>query len=159
MTDRALKQQVQDALDFEPALDASDIGVAVAERVVTLRGTVASYAERISAERVALRINGAKAVANDLVVHVVDGVVHTDTEIAQAALAALEWNAVVPPDSVRVTVANGWVTLKGTVEWECQRDAAANMVRDLIGVQGITNTLAVEPPLAPVAVRRERHTD
>jgi hypothetical protein len=88
MTDKELKQHVQNALDWEPSLDAADIGVSVDEGVVTLRGNVGSYAEKVTAERVALRVYGAKAVANDLVVHLVSGFDRTDTEIAQAALAA-----------------------------------------------------------------------
>ena len=66
MTDKDLKQHVQNALDYEPGIDASDIGVSVDDGVVTLRGNVASYREKIAAERVALRVYGAKAIANDL---------------------------------------------------------------------------------------------
>ena len=90
MTDTELKQHVQNALDWEPSIDASDISVSVDESVVTLRGTVGSYVEKVSAERVALRVYGVKAVANDLSVHLVSGYERTDTEIAQAAVAALE---------------------------------------------------------------------
>ena len=96
---------------------ANDIGVSVDEGVVTLRGNVGSYVEKVSAERVTLRVYGVKAVANDLSVHLVSGYERTDTEIAQAAVAALKWNTVVPADRVTVTVANGWVTLNGTLEY------------------------------------------
>ena len=104
MTDNDLKQHVQSALDWEPSLDASDVGVSVDEGVVTLRGNVASYAEKVTAERVALRVYGVKAVANDLVVHLVSAFERTDTEIAQAAVAALKWNTMVPNDRVTVAV-------------------------------------------------------
>jgi osmotically-inducible protein OsmY len=87
MTDKDVKQHVQSALDWEPSLDASDIGVSVDEGVVTLRGNVASYAEKVAAERVALRVYGVKAVANDLSVHLVSSFERTDTEIAQARSA------------------------------------------------------------------------
>jgi len=66
MTDKDLKLHVQNALDWEPSLDATDVGVSVDEAVVTLRGNVGTYAERLAAERAALRVFGAKAVANDL---------------------------------------------------------------------------------------------
>ena len=91
MVDKDLKQHVQNALDWEPSVDATDIGVSVDEGVVTLRGNVASYSEKINAERVALRVYGVKAVANDLIVRLVSSYQRTDTEIAQAALAALKW--------------------------------------------------------------------
>jgi osmotically-inducible protein OsmY len=153
MTDKELKQHVQNALDWEPSLDASDIGVSVDEGVVTLRGNVASYAEKVAAERVALRVYGVKAVANDLVVHLVGGFERTDTEIAQASVAALKWNTVVPRDRVTVTVANGWLTLSGTLDWQYQKDAAARAVRDLMGVKGVTNSVTVQPRVKTMDVR------
>jgi VCBS repeat-containing protein len=153
MSDKELKQHVQSALDWEPSLDASDIGISVDEGVVTLRGNVASYAEKIVAERVALRVYGVKAVANDLAVHLVSGFERTDTEIAQAAVAALKWNTVVPNDRITVTAANGWLTLNGTLDWQYQKDAAARAVRDLMGVKGVTNNITVQPRVKTIDVR------
>ena len=117
MTDTELKQHVQNALDWEPSIGTSDIGVSVEEGVVTLRGAVGSYVEKVNAERVVLRVYGAKAVANDLSVHLLSGCERSDTDIAHAAVAALEWNAVVPANRVTVTAANGWVTLNGTLKY------------------------------------------
>ena len=153
MTDKDLKQHVQSALDWEPSLDTSDVGVSVDEAVVTLRGNVASYAEKVTAERVALRVYGVKAVANDLAVHLVSAFERTDTEIAQAAVAALKWNTMVPHDRVTVTVANGWLTLKGTLDWQYQKDAAARAVRDLTGVKGLANSIIVQPRVKTIDVR------
>ena len=153
MTDNELKQHVQSALDWEPSLDASDIGVSVDEGVVTLRGNVGSYAEKITAERVALRVYGAKAVANDLTVHLARMYARTDTEIAQAAVAALKWNTMVPHEPVTLTVTNGWIALNGTLDWQYQKDAAARTVRDLTGVRGVTNNITVKPRVKTVEVR------
>jgi VCBS repeat-containing protein len=153
MTDKDLKQHVQRALDWEPSLDDSDMVVSMDEGVVTLRGNVASDAEKIAAERVALRVYGVKAVANDLVVHLVSAFERTDTEIAQAAVAALEWNAVVPKDRVTVTVANGWLTLNGMLDWQYQKDAAGRDVRDLMSVKGLTNSITVQPRVKAIDVR------
>jgi osmotically-inducible protein OsmY len=145
MTDRHLQEQVQNALDWEPSVDAADIGVSVENGVVTLRGDVKTYAEKAAAERVALKVYGVKAVANDVNVRLGDGQQRTDTEIAQAVLAGLRWNTMVPKDKITVAVANGWVTLAGTVDWEYQRQAAANAIRYLAGVRGVTNTVAIKP--------------
>jgi osmotically-inducible protein OsmY len=153
MTDKDLKQHVQSALDWEPSLDASDIGVSADEGVVTLRGNVASYAEKVTAERVALRVYGVKGVANDLSVHLASLFERTDTEVAQAAVAALTWNTTVPHDRVTVTVTNGWLTLKGTLDWQYQKDAAARAVRDLTGVKGLTNSIVVQPRVKTIDVR------
>src|SRR5579864_2266841 len=153
MTNKDLKQLVEGALDWEPSLDAKDIGVSVDDTVVTLRGNVASYAEKVTAERVVLRVYGVKAVANDLVVHLVSGFERTDTEIAQAAVTALRWNTMVPHDRVTVTVNHGWLVLNGTLDWQYQKDAAARAVRDLTGVQGVTNSIIVQPRVKTIDVR------
>jgi osmotically-inducible protein OsmY len=153
MTDLDLKQHVQHALDWEPSLDAGDIGVSVDEGVATLRGNVPSYAEKVAAERAALRVFGVKAVANDLAVHVPSSFARTDTEIAQAAVAALEWNTLVPKSRITVSVRDGWLTLRGTLDWQYQKDAAARALRDLLGVKGITNDIAVQPHVKSTDVR------
>lgn len=153
MTDHELEQHVQSALDWEPSVDATDIGVSVDEGVVTLRGNVGSYMEKLMSERVVLRVYGVKALANDLVVHLVSGYARTDTEIAQAALAALKWNTTVPNERVTVTVKGGQVTLNGTLDWQFQKDAAANAVRHLTGVTLVVNHIIVQPRVTTMDVR------
>ena len=153
MTDQELKQHVQSALDWEPSVDASDIGVSVDQSVVTLRGNVRSYAEKMTAERVALRLYGVKAVANDIAVHLMSAFERTDTEIAQAAVAALKWSTLVPDDRVTVTVTKGWLALNGAVDWQYQKDAAARAVRDLNGVKAVSNDITVKPQVKTVDVR------
>jgi osmotically-inducible protein OsmY len=46
---------------------------------------------------------------------------------------------VVPRQKVTVSVTDGWVTLKGHVAWQYQKDAATRAVRDLAGVLGVSN--------------------
>lgn len=153
MTDRELQEHVQKALDWEPSIDAADIGVSVESGVVTLRGDVKTYSEKAAAERVALATYGVKAVANDVNVHLRDGQQRTDTEVAQVVVSALRWNAMVPDDKVAISVSDGWVTLKGQVNWEYQRAAAADTVRDLTGVRGVTNVISVEPHVSAADVK------
>ena len=153
MTDKDLKQQVQNALDWEPSIDTTDIGISANEGVVTLRGNVRTYAEKQMTERVALRVFGVRAVANDLDVRLPTSFERSDTEVAQAAVNALSWNSVVPAGRVTVTVANGWITLQGNVPWQYQKDAAGRSVRDLFGVKGVINSIVVEPQIKPMDVR------
>lgn len=145
MTDRELQQHVQIALDWEPSVDAADVGVTVDSGVVTLRGDVKSYAEKEIAERVALHVYGVSAVANDLSVRLLGTSERTDSEIAQAAVNALKWNSSVPEGLVTIAVRNGWITLKGAVDWQFQKDAVARAVRYLMGVRGVTNAVTVQP--------------
>jgi VCBS repeat-containing protein len=144
MTDQEIKTQVENALDWEPSVDARDVGVSVNNGVVTLRGNVRSYAEKGTAERVALHVYGVKGVADDLNVRLLAGYERSDTDIVQAAVAALKWNTLVPQDCVTVAVSNGWLTLGGTLEWQYQRTAAAGAVQNLTGVKGITNEIIVK---------------
>jgi osmotically-inducible protein OsmY len=100
-----------------------------------------------------LRVYGVKALANDLAVHLPGGSERTDTEIAQAALAALKWTTTVPHERITVTVKDGQVTLNGTLEWQYQKEAAARAVRDLTGVTGVTNFIIVQPRVKSADVR------
>jgi osmotically-inducible protein OsmY len=153
MTDLELKRNVEDALTWEPSFDAADIGVSVDNGVVTLRGDIATYAAKSAAGRVALGVYGVKAVANDLNVRLIGEYQRTDSDIALAAVNALQWNTVVPASRVSVTVSNGWITLKGNLDWQYQKDAAARAVRDLTGVLGVNNSIVVQPRVTSIDVR------
>lgn len=145
MSDRELQDNVLRALDWEPSVDSAEIGVSVDGGVVTLRGDVQTFAERVVAERSAQSVYGVKAVANELNVRPGRGLERTDTEIAQAALNVLKWSSQVPADRISLTVSGGWVTLKGDVDWNYQRAAAVRAVRDLDGVLGVTSSIALQP--------------
>ncbi len=153
MTDRDMQQHVQSALDWEPSVEANEIGVTVGDGVVTLRGDVGTFREKQTAERVALGVYGVKGVANDLIVRPANGYERTDSDIAQSAVTALELNFVVPRHKVTASVTDGWVTLKGQVTWQFQKDAAARAVRDLAGVLGVTNQIVLRPSLRADDVR------
>jgi osmotically-inducible protein OsmY len=56
----------------------------------------------------------------------------------------LKWNTLVP-DTVEAEVQQGWVTLRGHVDWNYQRDAVDRAVRDIKGVKGVTNLITVKP--------------
>jgi len=145
MTDNELKRDIEDALNWEPSVDAADVGVSVDNGIVTLRGDVTSYAAKAAAERVTLRVYGVKAVANDLNVRLPGDHQRTDSDIAQAAVNALQWNTMLPANRVSVAVGNGFITLKGNVDWQYQKDVAARVVRELTGVRGVTNEIIVQP--------------
>jgi osmotically-inducible protein OsmY len=153
MTDLELKRHVEDALIWEPSFDAADIGVTIDNGVVTLRGDIGSYAAKSAAERVALGVYGVKAVANDLSVRLIGEYQRTDSDIAQAAANALQWNTIVPASRVSVAVSNGRITLKGNLDWQYQKDAAARAVRDLTGVLGVNNNIVVQPKVKSIDVR------
>lgn len=146
MTDHELRQHVENALEWDPSFDTRKIAVGVDRQIVTLRGDVASYAEKLAAEHAALRVYGVKGIANELEVRCQNGEVPTDSEIALAAVSTMAWNSMVPADRVGIAVSGGWVRLSGTLDWEFQRKAAECAVRTLRGVKGVSNDIALKPP-------------
>jgi osmotically-inducible protein OsmY len=141
--DRQLQQDVIDELRWDPSINEKEIGVAAKEGVVTLSGSVESYAQKLAAERAAERVTGVRAVAMDLNVRVPGSFQRTDTDIAHAAMTNLNWDVQVPDEKITLTVEDGWLTLTGTVDWKYQRNAAENAVRFLTGVKGVVNHIVV----------------
>lgn len=143
--DSELYSDIMGRLEYEPSVDATHITVAVHEGVVTLNGTVPSHTQKRAAKRAIKNIRGIKAVANELKVDLLESLKRSDVDIAKAAVAALEWHSDVPEDAIKVTVANGSVTLSGEVAWWHQRKSAENAVRDLRGVTSVNNNITIRP--------------
>ncbi|MCW5735056.1 MAG: BON domain-containing protein [Enhydrobacter sp.] len=143
MDDIALRNDVLEELEFEPSVYAAHIGVAVSHGIVTLTGHVGSFAEKAAVERAVGRIRGVRGIAQELEVRLPANRKTHDDEIAERALKIIAWDTTIPADRVQVTVENGWVKLRGTVDWDFQRQAAANAVHQLSGVMGLTNELTV----------------
>jgi osmotically-inducible protein OsmY len=133
----------------------NEVGVAVKDGVVTLAGVVDTYGKRWAAEEAAHRVRGVKAVANDLEVRLPSSAERTDPDIAAAVVRALEWDAVLPVERLDVTVSKGWVTLKGDLEWQYQRNDAERVVRRIQGVKGVTNLITVKPKVTPDDLKRK----
>jgi osmotically-inducible protein OsmY len=147
--DEQVQRDVLEELKWEARVQPNEVGVTVADCVVTLTGWVDNYGKKWTAERTAHRVSGVRAVANDIEVRLPTSAERTDADLAGAATRALEWDAFVPLDRLDVTVSRGWVTLKGEVEWEYQRRSAERAVRRLSGVRGLTNLMTVRPGVRP----------
>ena len=139
MNDSDLRQLVNDELEFEPAVDASNIGVAAKDGVVTLSGFVCSYAEKMAAERAVRRVKGVHAIAQEIEIRYATDKKINDDEIARRCINILTWDTTLPDDKLSIKVERGWVTLSGEVPWHFQRIAAESGVRKITGVTGITN--------------------
>lgn len=153
MTDLELKRSVESELNFEPSINPAEIGVAAKDGIVTLTGRIPSYWEKVAAERAAMRVAGVKAVVNEIEVHLPTSSERTDEDIARAALDALRWSVLIPPDRIKVKVSKGWVTLEGKVDWQFQKSAAEKAVRKLYGVLGVSNFVEVKTQVSPTEVK------
>jgi osmotically-inducible protein OsmY len=148
-----LRRDVQDELDWEPSIDAAEIGVMAHDGVVTLSGAVKTYSEKLAAQHAAERVEGVRAIANELEVRSPGVHERTDLDIAHAAVSALKWKTLVEDGQIKVAVSKGWITLEGMVDWQFQKDTAVDAVRHLIGVKGVTNLIAVKPRVSATEVK------
>ena len=141
--DTLLKDSVLAELLWEPSVSAAHIGVTARDGVVSLMGHVQTFAEKHAAETAVRRVKGVRAIADEIEVKLSFDVKRTDEDIAAAIVSRLAWDSTIPKDSVKATVQNGWVTLTGQVAWHFEHDAAAQDVRKLWGVVGITNEIEI----------------
>jgi osmotically-inducible protein OsmY len=152
-TDQQIQQDVLRELGWESHVRCADVGVTVRSGVVTLTGTVGSWAEKCAAQRAAHRVRGVLDIANDMIIKPSWNDEKSDTDIAQAVRGALEWNVYVP-ETIKSDVWEGVVTLSGVAESLQTREDAEKAVRSLKGVRGIENHIVVEPPsVSPTALR------
>ena len=144
-TNADLQRDVQEAIKWEPLLSAAEIGVTAKDGVITLTGTVDSYWKKTEAEDAAKNVAGVKAVVEKIEIKFANNSFKKDdNDIAKEVLTAYQWNVEVPRDKVKVKVEKGWVTLEGEVEWNFQKEAAKDAVRDLLGVVGVTNNIKIK---------------
>ncbi len=152
-SDVEIQMDVMEELDWEAvmnsnAVKSTGVGVTVTKGIVTLTGTVDSYAKKSAAEKAAIRVAGVRAVANDIEVRLASIYNRNDTEIAEAILNAIKWSTSIPDEKIIVKVQDGWVTLEGEVEWEFQKRAARKAIEDLLGVKGVENEIKVISKIA-----------
>ncbi|MGC1523254.1 MAG: BON domain-containing protein [Steroidobacteraceae bacterium] len=154
-TDADIRSDVEAELKWDPSIDDKKIGVIVNNGVVTLTGEVDSFGGKWSAEDIAKRVSGVRAIANDVQVKIPLTGVRSDTDIAEAAANALRWNVSLAGSQIKPVVKDGWITLSGNVSWGYQRMSAENTVRNLIGVKGVTNDVIVASTVKVTDVKQK----
>jgi osmotically-inducible protein OsmY len=152
-SDSEIQAEVMRELAWESHVRAPDVGVTVRGGIVTLVGTIGSWAEKHAAQEAAHRVRGVLDVANDMTIKPSWNTDISDTEIARAVRGALEWNVFVP-SSITSNVWDGVVRLDGVVTSLSEREDAEQAVRGLRGIRGLENHIVVEPQ--PVAVEHLR---
>src|SRR5258708_5329991 len=148
-TDEEIQRDIMDELKWDMRVQPNEVGVAVKDGIVILTGWVDSYLKKWAAEDAAHRVHGVKAVANYIEVRLPGSAERTDPDLATAVVNALEWDAGIPAGKLDVTVSQGWVTLKGEVDYAFQKMDAERAIRHISGIKGITNLIVVKPPVLP----------
>jgi osmotically-inducible protein OsmY len=139
-----LQTDVQNAIKWEPLLNAAEIGVTAKDGVVSLTGVVDSYAKKLEAENAAKKVIGVKALVEKIEVKFPSSWTKTNAEIANEVLTALKNDWSIPNDKVTVKVEDGWVTLEGELPWNYQKESAKSAVNYLAGVKGVTNNIKIK---------------
>jgi osmotically-inducible protein OsmY len=153
-TDAQLKKDVMAELEWDASINATHVGVAVKDGVVTLTGHLDTYAEKHAIERAVQRVRSVKGIAVEVDVKLDPSHQRSDSDIVAAAESAFKWHALVPSDRIQVMIEKGWVTLKGEVNWDYQRREAEKAVRSLTGVVGVSNAITLKTVAAPADVSK-----
>jgi len=154
-SDRDLERDVRDELAFDPRVDVKAIAVSAKGGVVTLSGSVPTYAAKVAAYRDAERVSGVRIVVEHMDVSLPDTHARSDADLATAVADSLSWDVEVPNSKIKTSVRDGWVTLEGTVDWAYQRFAAEGAVRYLAGVKGLRDLIEISPsPASSVDVKQ-----
>lgn len=143
-SDTQLQKNVIEEISWDPSLRESEIGVAAKDGVITLTGSAQTFAQKYAAVNATRRVTGVAAIANDITVSLTPFHKRTDTEIAHAAMEAVNWNVLVPAGAIQLKVEDGLLTLSGAVEWDYQRKAAERTLRTLHGVRGVVDLVVVK---------------
>ncbi|GAB2984108.1 BON domain-containing protein [Mucilaginibacter puniceus] len=152
-TDSKIQQDVIDELQWEPILNAAEIGVTVHNGVVTLSGYVSNYGKKFAAEKATWRVKGVKAVAEELEVRLAKSDKLTDSEIAESIVRTLKSHTSIPDERIKIKVTDGSVTVEGEVDWNYQKESAINSIRHLKGVKWINNFITVKPLINTTIVK------
>ena len=152
-TDEDIQKDVLEELKWDMRVHPNEIGVSVKDGIVTLTAWVDSYLKKLAAQDAAHRVQGVTAVVNDIEVRLPGSAERTDADLAEAVLNALKWDAGIPAGKLDVTVSQGWVTLKGEVEYGFQKRDAERAVRYIAGIRGVSNLIIVKPAVSPANLK------
>jgi osmotically-inducible protein OsmY len=152
-TDTDVERMVENELGWDPKLEAKDIAVKAKDGLVILAGFTRSFTEKYEAEKVAKRVLGVKAVANEIEVRFADGVERPDPDIAREALDFLKHDLPTSSERLQAIVRKGWIILEGDLEWDFQRRRAESAVRRVRGVQGVTNNIRLKPSVSAIDLK------
>ena len=153
--DEQIKDDILEEIDFDPKVEATDIGVTVKDGAVTLHGTVHSYFEELAVVKAAKRVKGVHAVVEEIKIKYPSDTKIDDDDIAQRIARLCEWNTTFRKYDIKAEVKNGRVTLTGDVDWQYQRTDVRDHVSRLRGVTGVTSLIGIRPHASSIDVKRK----
>ena len=152
IADGDLRSDVEDEMEWDPAVPSTSIGISVTDHAVTLAGTVHTLAHRRAAVKAARRVKGVRAIIDDIVVVPISSHGTSDQGIGLTIERILETSSIVPA-GLKATVRDGLITLTGTVNYQFQKHSAFRAVRDIKGVSRVQNDIFVKAQASETVVR------
>ncbi len=149
LSDEEIKKQVVDELYWDARVDASKVLANVENGRVTLTGTVPSYSARVRAGEDAYRILDVAWVDNRIIVqHPPTALALDDADIRRSVENLLSADPDMDLADIRVSVRDGIVTLKGSVDEYWKKWEAERIAHRARGVHDIINELTVVPTMS-----------
>lgn len=157
MEDRVLKKLVEAELEWEPSIDAADIGMTVEKGIVTLIGHVPTYAQKAVAEAVVKRVKGARGFVDRIEVKPLGLDFDSDEALAARIASVIAWDVTIPKnieaalerqadlaaDKVRVIVDGDKVRLEGSVRAWVERDTIERAALAAPGVRAVDDRIGI----------------
>lgn len=141
-TDEEIKDNVDNSLIWNPNINSSNIDVSVNKGIVTLKGSVVSYWQKILAEELISDKVGVLDTVNKLSVVPSESII--DDSIADAITTSLDRKPGIDIDSIDVKVEAGVATLSGKIhDYNAYYDAF-DSARYTVGVVNVINNLNLE---------------
>jgi osmotically-inducible protein OsmY len=153
--DLQLENDIRGALTWVPSLRSERIVVTSKECVITLTGTVDSVEKKMEVEKTAKAVPGVTAVMNGVEIRCDSQVTKADHEIVLELQKHVGANWDIPDHKITASVENGWITLRGDLEWAYQKDAAQAATRHIKGVTGVSNEITIRALMIDKAAKME----
>jgi hyperosmotically inducible periplasmic protein len=141
-----VKDEVQRSLK-QANIDDVNVDYDRNEKVVHLKGSVDSAAERQRAEEVATQAVGTSGtVLNELTIEDVNATTadNMDGQIRDRLSEAVDRDTTLKDRNIDFDVNNGVVTVKGTVRSEAEKNRVGEIVKNAPGVKDFANGLEIE---------------
>jgi len=138
-----LQHDVQEAIKRESLLNAAEIGVIAQDGIITITGTVDSYAKKRAAEHAAKTVPGVLAVVEQIEVKFGKHGKRNDLEIALELINVMGQHPTMSKTNILVKVEDGCVTLEGDVDFYLYRETAQKTVEIVKGVKNLINKIQV----------------
>jgi osmotically-inducible protein OsmY len=154
-SDEEIQCDVDNELEWNPQIDATDIATKATSGTVTLSGFARSVYEKHQAEVSVKAVAGVVAIANDLAVRPEGSDRLSDPELAREAVVALKMELPASWQSIKIMVQDGRVVLEGTVEGQYLRERAVTAIRRLRSVLDVRNCIQLKPVLVAGNVKAD----